>query len=71
LIEQFKFTIPHYQSRHICRPGMSGWAQVNGLRGNTSLEERIRYDITYVESWNVFLDFRIMCMTFFRQQNAY
>ena len=71
LIERFKFAIPHYQTRHTCRPGMSGWAQVNGWRGNTSLEERIRFDIWYVENWNFFLDLRIMFMTFFRQQNAY
>jgi exopolysaccharide biosynthesis polyprenyl glycosylphosphotransferase len=71
LIEHFKFAIPHYQTRHSCRPGMSGWAQVNGWRGNTDLEQRIRYDIWYVENWSIFLDFRIMFMTFFRQQNAY
>jgi exopolysaccharide biosynthesis polyprenyl glycosylphosphotransferase len=71
LIEHFKFTVPHYQTRHNCRPGMTGWAQVNGWRGNTSLEERIRSDIWYLESWNIFLDFRIMVMTFFRRQNAY
>lgn len=71
LIEHFKFSVPHYQTRHACRPGMSGWAQVHGWRGNTSLEERIRYDIWYVENWNIFLDFRIMLMTFVRRQNAY
>lgn len=71
LIEHFKFTVPHYQTRHSCRPGMTGWAQVNGWRGNTSLEERIRADIWYVENWNIFLDFRIMVRTFLHQQNAY
>jgi exopolysaccharide biosynthesis polyprenyl glycosylphosphotransferase len=71
LIQQFKFTVPHYQTRHACRPGMSGWAQVHGWRGNTSLEERIRFDIWYVEKWNIFLDLRIMLLTFFRRQNAY
>jgi exopolysaccharide biosynthesis polyprenyl glycosylphosphotransferase len=71
LIEHFKFTVPHYQTRHTCLPGMSGWAQVNGWRGNTSLEERIRYDIWYVENWNIFLDCRIMLMTFIKQRNAY
>jgi exopolysaccharide biosynthesis polyprenyl glycosylphosphotransferase len=71
LIERFKFVVPHYQSRHTCRPGMSGWAQVNGWRGNTSLEERIRHDIWYVENWNLLLDLRIMIMTFFCQKNAY
>jgi exopolysaccharide biosynthesis polyprenyl glycosylphosphotransferase len=71
LIEHFKSKIPHYQARHSCRPGMTGWAQVNGLRGNTSLEERIRYDIWYLENWSVWLDFRIKVMTLFRQSNAY
>ena len=71
LIEHFKFSVPHYQTRHSCLPGMSGWAQVNGWRGNTSLEERIRYDIWYVENWNIFLDFRIILLTFFHQRNAY
>jgi exopolysaccharide biosynthesis polyprenyl glycosylphosphotransferase len=71
LIEHFKFTVPHYQARHTCRPGMSGLAQVKGLRGNTSLEERIISDIWYVENWNIFLDFRIMVQTFFKQKNAY
>jgi exopolysaccharide biosynthesis polyprenyl glycosylphosphotransferase len=71
LIEHFKSKIPHYQARHSCRPGMTGWSQVNGLRGNTSLEDRIRYDIWYVENWNVWLDFRIMAMTLSRQSNAY
>jgi lipopolysaccharide/colanic/teichoic acid biosynthesis glycosyltransferase len=50
---------------------MTGWAQVNGWRGNTSLEERIRYDIWYVENWSVGLDFRIMILTFLRRKNAY
>ncbi len=71
LIHHFKYTVPHYQTRHTCLPGMSGWAQVNGWRGNTSLDERIRYDIWYVENWSIFLDFRIIFMTFLRQQNAY
>jgi exopolysaccharide biosynthesis polyprenyl glycosylphosphotransferase len=71
LIEQFKFSIPHYQTRHACRPGMSGWAQVHGWRGDTSLEKRINCDLWYVEKWNILLDFQIMFMTFFHRQNAY
>jgi len=71
LIEDFKYKISHYHARHSCMPGLTGWAQVNGWRGNTSLEERIRYDIWYVENWSLPLDFRIMAMTFFRQKNAY
>jgi putative colanic acid biosynthesis UDP-glucose lipid carrier transferase len=50
---------------------MTGWAQVNGWRGNTSLEERIRHDIWYVENWNFWLDMRILVLTFFRRDNAY
>lgn len=71
LIEYFKRKIPHYQARHSCRPGMTGWAQVNGWRGNTDLEQRIRHDIWYVENWDRWLDFRIMFLTFFRRDNAY
>jgi exopolysaccharide biosynthesis polyprenyl glycosylphosphotransferase len=71
LIVRFKSTIPHYQARHMCRPGITGWAQVNGWRGNTDLQERIRHDIWYLENWNIWLDFRIMVQTFFRRENAY
>jgi exopolysaccharide biosynthesis polyprenyl glycosylphosphotransferase len=71
LIARFKFKIPHYQARHMCRPGITGWAQVNGWRGNTDLQERIRHDIWYLENWNLWLDFRIMAQTFFRRDNAY
>ena len=71
LIEQFKYKIPHYNARHSCLPGMTGWAQVKGWRGNTSLEERIRCDIWYVENWNLGLDISIIIQTFIRQKNAY
>jgi len=71
LISKFKHEIPHYHARHTCLPGISGWAQVHGWRGNTSLEERLRFDIWYVENWSVALDFRIMLMTFLRRKNAY
>ncbi|MGA3179103.1 MAG: sugar transferase [Verrucomicrobiota bacterium] len=71
LISRFKHQIPHYHARHTCLPGMTGWAQANGWRGNTSLEERIRYDLWYVENWSAGLDFRIMMLTFLRRKNAY
>jgi exopolysaccharide biosynthesis polyprenyl glycosylphosphotransferase len=71
LIARFKSTIPHYQARHMCRPGMTGWAQVNGWRGNTDLQERIHHDIWYLENWTFWLDFRIMFLTFVRRENAY
>ena len=71
LIARFKSKIPHYQARHRYRPGITGWAQVNGWRGNTDLEERIRHDIWYLENWSIWLDFRIMLQTFYRRENAY
>lgn len=71
LIEHFQHTVPHYQLRHYCRAGMTGWAQVNGWRGDTDLEERIRCDIWYVEHWSILLDLRIMLQTLLRSKNAY
>lgn len=71
LIEKFEKEIPHYNPRHEVRPGLTGWAQVNGLRGNTSLVERIRYDLYYIENWSIWFDIQIMLLTFFRRQNAY
>lgn len=71
LIAEFERTIPHYNPRHSVRPGLSGWAQVNGLRGDTSLVERVRYDLFYIENWSVWFDFQIMLLTFFKRQNAY
>lgn len=71
LIAKFEKEIPHYNPRHAVRPGITGWAQVNGLRGNTSLTERIRYDLHYIENWSVYLDIQIMVLTFFRRNNAY
>ena len=71
LIEGFKHKIPHYNTRHMYPPGVTGWAQVNGWRGNTSLEERIRHDIWYMEHWSLWLDFRIMVQTFYKRKNAY
>jgi exopolysaccharide biosynthesis polyprenyl glycosylphosphotransferase len=71
LIARFKSTVQHYQARHMYRPGMTGWAQVNGWRGNTDLDERIRHDIWYLENWNIWLDFVVMAQTFFRRENAY
>jgi exopolysaccharide biosynthesis polyprenyl glycosylphosphotransferase len=71
LIKVFEKTIKNYHSRHEIRPGMTGWAQVNGLRGNTSLSERIRYDLHYIEHWSLFFDLQIIVLTFFRWKNAY
>jgi exopolysaccharide biosynthesis polyprenyl glycosylphosphotransferase len=71
LIAQFKHQIPHYNARHHALPGMTGWAQVRGLRGDTDLSERIRADIWYLENWSLYLDLKIMLLTFFKRDNAY
>jgi len=70
LIEQFKEEIPHYNARHHIKPGITGWAQVNGLRGDTDLSERVRFDLHYIENWNVLLDFQIMFLTFTKREGA-
>lgn len=71
LIQNFQFEIPHYNSRLASKPGLTGWAQVNGLRGDTDLAERVRYDLFYLENWSVWLDFQIMVMTLISRKNAY
>jgi exopolysaccharide biosynthesis polyprenyl glycosylphosphotransferase len=71
LIDGFKHSIPHYNARHHALPGMTGWAQVMGLRGDTDLAARIRADIWYLENWSLLLDLKIMFMTFFKRDNAY
>lgn len=65
-VEQFRRRVPQYMLRHKVRSGLTGWAQVNGLRGNTSIEKRIEYDLYYIENWSVALDFKIMWMTVLR-----
>ncbi|MEM9481870.1 MAG: sugar transferase [Verrucomicrobiota bacterium] len=70
LIEQFKHEIPHYNARMNIKPGITGWAQVNGLRGDTDLTERVKFDLHYIENWNVVFDFQIMAMTFFKREGA-
>lgn len=71
LIAKFEREIPHYNPRHQVRPGITGWAQVNGLRGNTSLVERIKYDLYYIENWSIWFDFQILLFTFRKNRNAY
>ena len=68
-VEQLSAAIPHYLPRHLVKPGMTGWAQVNGLRGATDLEKRIRYDIYYIENWSLWLDCQIIALTFLRWKN--
>ena len=71
-VEQFKKEIPKYMVKHQVRPGLTGLAQVNGYRGNTSIDKRIEYDIRYVENWSLVLDIQIMFKTVFqRNKNAY
>ena len=64
-VEQFKETVPLYMVKHQVRPGITGWAQVNGFRGDTSIEGRIQCDIWYIENWSIFLDIKILFMTVF------
>jgi len=65
-VEQFKHRIPQYMLRHKVKAGITGWAQVNGWRGNTSLEKRIEYDLYYIENWSVALDLKIIWLTLVR-----
>ncbi len=64
-VSHFKEEIPLYLLRQQVRPGITGWAQVNGLRGDTSIEERVKYDLWYIENWSIWLDFKILLMTAF------
>ncbi len=64
-VERFKKNIPLYLVRQQIRPGMTGWAQVNGLRGDTSIEDRVEYDIWYIENWSLWLDIKILLKTAF------
>ena len=64
-VEQFQETVPLYMLKHLVRPGITGWAQVNGYRGDTSIEERIKHDIWYIEHWSFWLDLRICLRTIF------
>ncbi|MFN2114382.1 MAG: undecaprenyl-phosphate glucose phosphotransferase [Anaerolineae bacterium] len=73
-VAEFEVQIPRYTERHRERAGITGWAQVNGLRGDTSIEERTKYDLYYIENWSLLFDFKIMARTFlssFRDPNAY
>ncbi|MCE5259965.1 MAG: undecaprenyl-phosphate glucose phosphotransferase [Chloroflexi bacterium] len=65
-VEQFKQVIPRYSERHREKAGITGWAQVNGLRGNTSIEERTQYDLYYIENWSILFDIKIIFRTILR-----
>ena len=73
-VEQFRRSIPRYMDRHREKAGLTGWAQVNGYRQDTSITERTKYDLWYIENWSLFLDIKIIIRTmlqFFRSPNAY
>lgn len=73
-VEKFKEEIPRYMIKHQVRPGMTGWAQINGYRGDTSIRKRIECDLYYIENWTMALDFRILFLTVFKgfiNKNAY
>jgi exopolysaccharide biosynthesis polyprenyl glycosylphosphotransferase len=73
-VEQFRTKIPKYLERQRVKSGMTGWAQVNGLRGNVSVEERTQYDLCYVENWSLMFDIKILLMTFLavlKGENSY
>jgi len=73
-VEKFREEIPHYMIKHQVRPGLTGWAQVNGFRGDTSIQKRIDHDLYYIENWTLGFDFKIMFLTIFKgfiNKNAY
>lgn len=73
-VDQFKHEIPQYMQKHLVKAGITGWAQVNGWRGNTDLQKRIEYDLYYIENWSVLFDLKIIFLTIFHgftHKNAY
>ena len=73
-VEDFRRRVPRYMLRHTVKAGITGWAQINGWRGNTSIEKRIEYDLYYIERWSIGFDLRILLQTLwlaFRNRNAY
>ena len=73
-VEKFKEEVPRYMIKHQVRPGITGWAQINGYRGDTSIEERIKHDLYYIENWTFAFDLRIIFLTVFKgfiNKNAY
>ena len=73
-VERFKEEIPRYMVKHQVRPGLTGWAQVNGYRGDTSITKRIEHDLYYIENWTLGFDFKILFLTIFKgfiNKNAY
>ena len=65
-VDEFRQSIPLYMVRHRVRPGITGWAQINGLRGDTPIDKRIEYDLFYIDHWSLTFDLRILLMTPFK-----
>lgn len=73
-VEQFRKEIPRYMQKHMVKAGITGWAQINGWRGDTSLEKRVEFDLHYINSWSLWLDIKIIFLTIFKgfiNKNAY
>ena len=75
-VRKFAKSIPNYNARHAVKAGITGWAQVNGWRGNSSLRKRVQFDLYYISHWNPLFDLRIMFLTvwrmlFSKQKHAY
>lgn len=70
-VTDFKSSVRYYNLRHSCKPGVTGWAAVHGLRGDTSLDDRLEYDLFYLENWSIWLDIKTMFMTLMPPKNAY
>jgi putative colanic acid biosynthesis UDP-glucose lipid carrier transferase len=73
-VSSFRKQVPGYMLRHKVKAGVTGWAQVNGWRGNTSIEKRIEYDLYYIQQWSLWLDIKILFLTIFKgfvNPNAY
>ena len=73
-VDEFRKKVPGYMLRHKVKAGITGWAQVNGWRGNTSIEKRIEFDLFYIQNWSVWLDLRIIGRTVYEvlfSKNAY
>lgn len=69
-VEQLSAVVPHYLPRHLAKPGMTGWAQVHGFRGEGNIDLRIQHDIYYIENWTLWLDCQILLLTLVRWRNA-
>jgi exopolysaccharide biosynthesis polyprenyl glycosylphosphotransferase len=70
-VSRFTEDMPKYMIRHAVKSGITGWAQVNGLRGDTNIKARLRYDMYYLENWSILFDLKIILMTLFARRNAY